>query len=141
MEGRRIRLPVQLARRAEEPVDESLHSFYWRLLKAARTAVPKGGQWQLCEAAGWPDNPTHRNLAAWCWRNEEQKSLVVVNLSESPAQGRVPVPWEDLDGRTWRLTDLLAEKVYERPGSELMHPGLFVGLDGWGGHLLLFSRP
>jgi hypothetical protein len=62
--------------------------------------------------------------------------LVVVNLSGAPAQGRVPLPWPELRGRRWRLTDLLDDTGYERGGDELVDPGLFVALDGWRWHLL-----
>ena len=53
---------------------------------------------------------------------------MVVNLSAQPAQGRVPLDWTDLPGRSWHLTDLFAEGVFERDGDELASPGLFVAL-------------
>jgi len=59
-----------------------------------------------------------------------------MNLSSAPAQARVPLPWQDLTSRTWRLTDLLHDVTFERDGDELVAPGLFVGLDPWQCHLL-----
>jgi hypothetical protein len=61
---------------------------------------------------------------------------VVVNLSGQPAQGRVPLAWADLPGRSWRLTDLLGEQVFDRDGTELAGPGLYVALEPWQYHLL-----
>ena len=42
----------------------------------------------------------------------------------------------DLHGRSWNLTDLLDDRVYERSGDELADQGLFVALPPWGCHLL-----
>ena len=37
----------------------------------------------------------------------DSRHLVVVNLSDAPAQARVRLPWDDVAGRTWQLTDRL----------------------------------
>jgi hypothetical protein len=65
--------------------------------------------------------------------------VVIVNLSGDPAQGRIPVAWTDLPGRSWHLTDLIEERVFERDGVELTTPGLFVDLKPWQFHLLAMS--
>ena len=54
-------------------------------------------------ATGWPDNDSHRRLVAWCWASARLRHLVVVNLSDAPAQARVRLPWDDLAGRGWEL--------------------------------------
>jgi hypothetical protein len=76
------------------------------------------------------------NLVAWCWRKGEEQRVVVVNLSEARSQGRIRVPWDHLAGRSWRLTDVLSESVYERDGDEMRDVGLYVDLEGWAYHLL-----
>jgi len=134
-EGRRVRLPVFLARRPDEPPDDELRGFHRRLLEAVRTAGVREGDWRLLECTGWPDNPTHRNLLAWSWQGGG-RHLVVVNLSDRPAQARVQLPWNDLGGNPWRLSELLSETTYERDGTELTESGLFVALDGWQWHLV-----
>ena len=63
------------------------------------------------------------------------RHLVVVNLSGQPVQARVPLDWPDLSGRSWRLTDILGQSVFERDGGELASPGLFVDLGPWQFHL------
>jgi hypothetical protein len=45
------------------------------------------------------------------------------------AQGRIPLGWADLPGRSCRLTDLLGNAVFERAGDELTGAGLFVALE------------
>ncbi|MGI5515945.1 alpha-amylase [Streptomyces sp. CA-106131] len=137
-EGRRVRLPVFLARRPPEPADADLRAFHDQLLPAAATV--RAGDWQLLTCTGWPDNDTHRNLLAWSWTDGDTRHLVVVNYSDRPAQGRVPVPWPDLRGRACRLTDLLTTDTYDRDGDELTGPGLFVALAPWCSHVLSLHR-
>jgi len=136
LEGRRVRLPVQLGRRPVEPEDGDLQTCYRRLLSAVDTPAIRDGEWRLCERSGWPDNQSCMNLVAWCWRTGEERRVVVVNLSEARSQGRIRVPWDDLAGRLWRLTDVLSESVYERDGDEMRDVGLYVDLEGWAYHLL-----
>jgi hypothetical protein len=62
--------------------------------------------------------------------------VVVINFSGQPAQGRVPLPWADLPGRTWHLTDLFGGEVFERDGGELAGTGLFIALGPWQFHVL-----
>ncbi|WP_405475729.1 alpha-amylase [Streptomyces canus] len=133
-EGRRVRPPVFLRRRPQEPVDEPLRAFYGRLLPAA--AAVRRGDWRPLTPTGWPDNDTHRDLLAWTWTHADARHLVVVNDSERPAQARLPLPWDDLRGRVCRATDLLTGALYDRDGGELSDCGLFVSLEGWGCHVL-----
>jgi hypothetical protein len=134
-EGRGVRLPVFLARRPDEPEDGELRDFHRRLLGAVHGSAMREGEWRLLECTGWPDNPTHRNLVAWCWQGAE-RHVVVVNLSDEPAQARVELPWDDLRDRRWRLAELLGGAQYEQEGTELAEAGLYVALDGWRWHLL-----
>ncbi|MCX5425197.1 alpha-amylase family glycosyl hydrolase [Streptomyces sp. NBC_00078] len=133
-EGRRVRLPVFLSRRPQEPADEQLREFYGRLLPAA--AAVREGDWRLLTATGRPDNETHRTLLAWSWTGPGSRHLVIVNHSDAPAQGHVPLPWPDLAARPCRLTDLLSAQTYDRSGDDLLAPGLFVDLPAWHTHVL-----
>jgi hypothetical protein len=65
-----------------------------------------------------------------------------VNLDERPAQARIRWPWPEDDSgtrgeRPVGLRDLLTDVVYERDGAGLVADGLYVGLDGHGGHLFV----
>lgn len=136
MEGRRVRLPVFLARRPPEPTDHDLLGFYRRLLESLRQRELRRGAWRLCQREGWEGNSGFMNLVAWCWRQEAWRTLVVVNLSDAPAQGRVRLPWDDLAGGAHRLRDAFSGAVYERDGDEMRGPGLYVDLPAWGFHFL-----
>ena len=136
-EGRRRRLPVFLARRPEEPLDADLRRFHIALIADVGDSRMRTGRWQMLPCTGWPDNATHENLLAWAWEDEGRRHVVVVNLSPDPAQGRVPLPWPDLRGRTFRLVPVMADgETFDRDGDELVAPGLFVALPGWGSHLV-----
>ncbi|GAA0463268.1 alpha-amylase [Streptomyces olivaceiscleroticus] len=133
--GRRTHLPVFLTRRPEEPPDTGLRAFHERLLSAVHGSGMRAGHWRLLECEGWPDNPTHRALLAWCWTAETGRFVVVVNFSGHRSQARVRLPWSGPADSQVRLTDLLADSRYERSAGELADPGLFVDLDAWGAHL------
>jgi len=135
-EGRRIKLPVQLGRQPEEPVDEDLHAFYRGLVKVIRAPAFKEGEWNLCERSGWPDNASYVNLVAWCWRKGEEKYLVVINLSHTRCQGLIHVPWSDLKGRMSLLVGVMNGERFERDGDELLDQGLYVDLEAWKFHFL-----
>ena len=136
-EGRRVRPPVFLSRRPDEQPDRELADWYRRLLAVVGHGV-RSGTWRLLGATGWPDNQSCRNLLAWSWDGDGggHRHVVVINFSGQPAQGRVPLPWADLPGRNWPLTNLLAGEVFERDGGELAAPGLYVSLGPWEFHVL-----
>jgi hypothetical protein len=136
LEGRRTRIPVFLGRGPDEPPDDGLRDFYGRLLRAVSDSDLRHGDWHLCATEGWPDNPSHEHLVAWCWASDAGRELVVVNLSGARADGRVRLPWTDLAGRAWELTDRLDGRRFERDGDELAADGLYVGLEPWGSHFL-----
>ncbi|WP_430785074.1 alpha-amylase family glycosyl hydrolase [Actinoplanes sp. G11-F43] len=133
-EGRRIRVPVFLGSHPDEPTDPARQAFHQRLRSAA--AAVRGGEWRLLEVAGWPDNPTHRDILAWSWEQDAARHLVVLNFGDRPAQARIPLPWPGLPGRSWTLTDLLDDQVFTRDGDELARDGLYVDLPPWSAHVL-----
>ncbi len=75
-EGRRVRLPVFLARRPPELADPALQAFYKKLLDAIDAPVFREGQWELCQCTGWPDNPSYQNLVAWGWVKDNDRYLI-----------------------------------------------------------------
>ena len=140
LEGRKIRLPVFLARRPDEPVDKDVQGFYAKLLGAINRPVLREGHWTLCERAGWPDNASFQNLVAWSWMKQDDRFLVIVNLSASPVQARVQIPWSDTGDSTWQLIDELSGVSYEREGAEMRSPGLYVELGPWNYHFFQCLR-
>ena len=140
LEGRKLRLPVFLGRRPEEPVDNDLRDFYAKLLAAIKAPVFREGQWCLCECTGWPDNESYLNVVAWSWIKGEDQFLIVVNLRNRHSQARVKVDWKSLVGSAWRLADPLSNAAYDRSGDELSSSGLYVDLGPWGYHFFYCSR-
>lgn len=140
LEGRRVRPPVFLGRRPEERSNQEIKSFYERLLAAIDHPLFHEGDWSLCRCTGWPDNLSFESLVAWCWEHGEDRAIVVVNLTSALAQGRVHLPWNDLQQNAWRLRDCLSDAVYDRDGVEMSREGLYVGLEPWKYHLFRCSR-
>ena len=133
-EGRKVRLPVFLGRRPQEPVDAGLLDFYRKLLATINTPVFREGQWSLCKCTGWPDNHSYQNIVAWRWEKDGERYLIVVNLSDSQAQAMIHTGWNDLAGRSMSFGDQLAGAKYDRSGDEIQFNGLYVDLAPWGCH-------
>lgn len=73
-------------------------------------------------------------VAAWTWRLEAERRLIIVNLSDLRSQALLPLPWEDMPGHPCQLTDPFTNETYTRAAQNLHHPGLFVDLDPWQFH-------
>ncbi len=138
-EGWRVRLPVFLGRRPVEPVDHDLVAFYGRLLRATNRDLFRNGEWRLCERSGWPDNQSCRNVLAWSWVKDDERSLVVVNFGQGAAQARVHVPWDELRNTAWRLHDEMTGDTFDRGGNEMRDSGLYVDLRPWQCHVFQVS--
>jgi len=140
-EGWKVRLPVFLARRPEEPTNQDLAYFYWRMLPAVSREVLRNGTWRLCGRTGWLDNQSCRNVLAWCWAAGAERCLIVINFGAGASQARVQVPWDDLRGKDWRLSDVLSGETYDRNGSEMREAGLYVDLTPWQCHVFQVHVP
>jgi hypothetical protein len=137
-EGWRVRLPVFLGRRPEEPVDADLQQFSLELIGAV--ADRRRGHWQLCDVTGWPDDQSCQQLLTWSWSTDEQRTLVVVNFADAPAAAHVSLPWDDLAGQAWRLVDLLTSHAFVRDGSDLAESGLYIQLPPFGFHVFAWGH-
>jgi glycosidase len=138
LECRRVRLPVHLGRRPEEPPDDAVRSFYERLLRYLRLPALREGSARLIHAGpSGPGDDTHGQLVALEWQPPGEGGhlgLVVVNLGSGRAYGRIRVP-AARRGLTYRLLDHHDDSAYQRSGDELVDPGLFVALNGHQPHL------
>ncbi|HXX80612.1 MAG TPA: alpha-amylase family glycosyl hydrolase [Thermodesulfovibrionales bacterium] len=133
-EGMKMRLPVFLSRRPVEQIDPDLEAFYQKLLNASNHDVFRNGQWLLCEQSGWPDNHSYLNILSWCWVKDEERYLIVINFSETTSQARVHMPWDEMRGNTWRLSDVLSGQTFDRDGNDMRDSGLHVDLGPWDFH-------
>jgi len=137
LEGARVKLSVHLGRRPEEPVDASLREFYGDLLKLVTERQLLQGEWGMCECRGWEDNRSNENLLAWCWTKGDERHAIVINYSDFPSQGNVQIPWQDLRGQVWNVSDDINGETYEpRNGDALAASGLYVSLRPWGYHFM-----
>jgi hypothetical protein len=69
-----------------------------------------------------------------------ERFLIIVNLSDYPAQSRVKVPWADANGVEWLLQDAISGANYERPLDEMRSLGPYVELAPRNYHFFEFLR-
>jgi len=137
--GARVRVPVQLIRRPDEPADEHLSDFYRRLLEVASGPVLKHGGWRpLRVSEAWEANGSYHNFVCHIWHKDDDQreaKVAVVNYSARRGQCYVAItlPW--ISGRKVVLRDLLNGVTYEREGDELLHPGLYLDLKPYEVHV------
>jgi hypothetical protein len=138
--GARVRVPVHLCRGPIEPVNAEVAAFYPKLLRAVKeTAALRNGDWsQIQPRQAASGNWTSECFIAYAWAGQDGNCfLVVVNYAANQAQCRLPLPFVDLRGKRVQLTDLLGREVYDRDGSELVDPGLFIDHAPW--HFNIFA--
>jgi len=138
LDGRTVKLPVFLRRRPWEFTNIALKEFYKRVFEVVSEPMFYNGSWQFCECLGWPDNSSFQNLLAWSWKYEKEYLLIVINYCWYDSQGKVRLPYEEMEGLQWRLDDLISGEHFDREGNEMTGQGLYVGLKAWGFHFLSF---
>ena len=136
-EGCAVRMPVQLARRAEEHGDPEMERFYDILLAFSSEEPMATGTWKpLNVRSAWEGNRISEGLLAWLWHGGKRLKLVCVNYSGATAQGRIRIPPELVSGHPLAFRDALDEETYIRSLDEVTTRGLYVELDPWKAHLL-----
>jgi glycosidase len=135
--GRRIRASNHLRRRAVEPVDRELEHFYARLMECMRHEEVRDGEWQLLDTRqAWGGNDSSGQFVAYAWQKDGRRTLVAVNYSPSPGQCYIPLPYQDLAGKSVELHDNMHPTVsYQRSGDELVHNGLYLDVPPWHYHV------
>jgi hypothetical protein len=136
-EGRRTKLPIQLARRPYEPADPVIEKFYHDLLECRKHPALLNGRWRLLECRpAWDGNPTWDRFIAFVWEGQGEAHLLVT-VNYGPAQGQcyVDLPLTGLSGSGFLLLDLMGLSRYERDGSDLAARGLYLDMPGWGYHV------
>ncbi|MEL6149418.1 MAG: alpha-amylase family glycosyl hydrolase [Chloroflexota bacterium] len=141
--GSIVKLPVQLGRAPDEPVNDGLRLFYRKLFEDLKHPIYTDGEWRLLELMpAWGEFPTSYNLIAHGWRNPatSEYRLTVVNMSDDYAQGIVKLDaWPGITDHEWEIVDVVSDEVYERNGAELSSDGLYVLLGGNGFHVFRFD--
>ncbi len=93
LEGRRIRLPIQMIREPEEATDTNIRQFYHHLLAVSNAPDFHDGRWQLLEVSPAHQNDnSHQNLLAWSWLYNGQRKIVTFNYSAGISRGQLQIP-------------------------------------------------
>ena len=134
-EGRQLRTPVTLGRRAIEPTDGELRVVR-RPAPRRRVRRPATGHLAARGGRGLARQPERRPPA---WRGpgtDPASGTSSSSTSPTPA----PTAWSAFPGPTSTasatLVDLLSGAVFERDGHQMMTDGLYVALDPDAVHLL-----
>ena len=137
IEGFRVRVPPQLVRGPDEPVDGQIARFYGSLLALLRDPLVREGAWRLLDVApAWEGNPTWDGFVAFGWRLGERRLVVAVNLGATQGQCYVRDPLDGLRDADVRLADRLDGRVFNRDADDLAARGLYVDLPACGHHVL-----
>lgn len=141
LEGFRLHIPMQLCRGPDEPVNEAIRDFYQALLRALADPIFRAGHWlRLDPFPAWAGNWSCDNFIAYAWQGDDgSRALVVVNYEDSQGQCHLRLPFADLARRRVTLTDIMGTAVYERDGSAMLDPGLYVDLGAWGYNVFRFG--
>lgn len=142
IEGRRVKLPVQINRGVKERSHPMLERFYRRLLREVSHPLYHKGQWRLIEPEPiHPADHTHSNLLMYAWTDSADARLVVVNLSGEWSRAAIHLDaWLQLENRNWLLYDALSESYTKQSGEALHERGLQLETPPYGAHLFRFDQ-
>ena len=133
-QGRRIRVPVQLGRWPDEPVDDSVRSLYERIRRFAAADVVQRGDFELLRISAAGDH-TSVHIVAYQWRFAGAVAIVALNPGAAEARAFVDVDRDLPEWETLAFEDALSGERYRRTRSDLAAHGLYVRLPAGGAHL------
>jgi hypothetical protein len=134
LNGRRIRVPVQLARWPDEPADPVVRALYDRAFAFASQPLLRDAEWRLLDVrAAWDE--TYSSIVSYRWRAPAAFALVVVNPSASAAQAHISLAADLPAGSHFEFEDALTGARYPWARDKLERTGLFVRLEGGSAHL------
>jgi hypothetical protein len=135
-DGKRVRLPVQLARGPQEPFNPILHERYEALFAVLKRDIVRRGTWKsLHPVTAWSGNSSHERILGQGYDLDNEHLRIFVNWSDSRSQCYVHLELGSLTGQEIVLTDLTGPKSYVRDGMELMMRGLYLDLEPWEVHV------
>jgi len=160
LSGKRIHVPVQLARAPDEPVVAETQVFYDKLLTVLNSSLPGArdtepvgklpvgrGEFKLLQSQPVSEGGSgFESVIAIQWEHTEESpgglefAIVIANLSANPVQCRLQLSVPGLADRHWELLDLLGYVSSQHFGGTLARDGLLLDLPGSAARLLL-GRP
>jgi len=139
LEGKKIKLPVQLGREPVEKPLQEIELFYDKLLEITKDEIFNLGSWQMLEPlSSFEGNNSNQNFLAWLWTYNTDHRLVVVNYSDTVAQCRIKLDVAGYEDEIIKMTDLLTNVEYVRMLSEIYHQGLYVELKPYHSHIIAY---
>jgi glycosidase len=133
-EGAKTHLPVALRRVADEAPNQASVAIFEKILRTTREDVFHKGVWNVLPVHSEGED-TSANLVAFEWRLESAWKVIVVNLTDSVSQGRIPFGDRSLPGQEYIFRDELDDIKYPRTGDEIRRVGLFVRREAYQAHL------
>jgi hypothetical protein len=138
LEGKKIKIPMQLCRITDETADKELMDFYKKLLFITSQDIFSDGRWELKDVYSSGDE-SFKNLIAFVWASAKNEKLIVVNVNEYRSQGRISLKKEISGYGNYGLHDELNDLRYVRNGREMADPGLHVVLEVFQSHIFDIS--
>lgn len=129
--GRKVKLPVQIARQPDEPQREDLLAFYLRLQRELQNDIYRIGRWRLLQRYPACSNcPGHAHIIAHAWRMNNEFRLIAVNLSGTWSTASLHAgEWmRDLSAHDWHAYDALSDCYTEYHGADIAAKGFVVEL-------------
>lgn len=138
LDGRKVKVPAQLARRPEERRNPELREFYEKLLAAVGSPVLRHGAWKSLEARPAPEGGgSSEQFVIHRW-DAGRRGARVVAVNYGPQEGTcyAPLDLPGLRSRRIALRDLISGLCWECDGDSLRAPGLRLSMAPYEGRLL-----
>lgn len=134
LEGKKIRIPVQVRRAIKENSDDHIKTLYEKILRITGHDAFLNGEWELKNVIPGADDSYH-HLIAYTWKINKALKLIVVNLSGHSSQGMIPLQNEIDTHSEYIFLDELSDEKYIRNGDDVSKKGLHVILDRFNAHI------
>lgn len=130
LEGRRIKVPLQLRGvRVEEP-DPVIRTFYEKLLSLCKHDVFSIGVWELRDARSTGDE-SFRNIIAYVWKNSRRLKLIVINLTPDTSRGGIILDKDMQAEKNCLIRDEMSDYEYAENSMNIISRGIQVSLEGF----------
>ena len=131
-DGLKTFVPMPLRKARPEPDDAQIRKLYEQTLRLADADVFHAGEWQLLEAQAAGDD-SFQDLIAYSWHYQSDHRLIVVNLGNRTAQGKILKAGVGSSEKC-QFCDWLNGEEYTWERSELDSTGLYVKLAPYQAH-------
>ena len=136
-DGRKIFVPMPLGRARQEAPDQAVRAMYDQLLRLADADVFHTGEWKLLDVQSAGDD-TSTDLIAYRWQLGDDTRVIVVNLGDRIAQGKVQQA-QGGSSEDCVYRDLLNDNRYVWKRAEIGRDGLYVRLAPYGAHAFVVT--